>query len=77
MQINPCAFCGAPSSLLCDGRLVDGKTCDKRICRRCAGPWRAHVSLQLKNGRRGGDTRDLCPDCAKAGRDIVISGGAA
>jgi hypothetical protein len=62
-----CEFCSARSSLLCDGKLPDGRTCDKRICRAHARMV-AHVSLQTKGGRRC-DTRDLCPDCIAAGRE--------
>jgi hypothetical protein len=48
----PCAFCGQPSTLLCDGAVRSGFqtiTCDKPICKKCA--------------KRVGKNRDLCPDC--------------
>jgi hypothetical protein len=34
----PRCRCGAASSLLCDWPLLDGKTCDRPLCRRCAVP---------------------------------------
>lgn len=34
--MSQCQFCGNPSSLLCDGKLENGKTCDKPICKDCA-----------------------------------------
>lgn len=61
-----CQFCGALSNLLCDGKLPDGKTCDKRICRQHAHMV-AHLRIQRKGGC-GSDTRDLCPDCVEAKR---------
>jgi hypothetical protein len=67
-----CAFCGSPSTLLCDGRLSrdNYKTCDKPVCRKCAG--NPVGSMHLNMGRKGcwWDTRDLCPDCIKAGVTI-------
>lgn len=39
-----------PHTKLCDGEREPGKTCDKKLCDRCA----KHV----------GPNRDLCPDCA-------------
>jgi hypothetical protein len=65
-RMSHCAFCGSPSTLLCGGKLEDGKSCDKPLCRRCAHR-EAHVCLATQYGRRG-DTRDLCPDCVRAGR---------
>jgi len=66
-----CAFCGQPSNLLCDGRLPDGKTCDRQVCRQCAKKVSTyHLSYADKKGRRQcrWDTVDLCPDCVKEGR---------
>jgi hypothetical protein len=69
VTIQYCAFCGLRSQLLCDGKLANGRTCDKPICRRCS---RMDVHLQKWSKERGRycDTRDLCPDCVKAGRTV-------
>lgn len=69
-----CEFCSHPSQLLCDGRLPVGGTghtrsCDKRMCRKCATRPVALVT-ESHEGRRRGNTRDLCPDCRKAGREV-------
>lgn len=63
------------SDLLCDGRIPVGdvghtRTCDKRICRACAGRPIALVTVATNRGRRG-DTRDLCPDCRKLERAAI------
>ena len=65
-----CEFCNMRSTLLCDGKLPSGKTCDKRICRRCAAEPKGNIHLNM--GRKGcrWDTRDLCPECRAAGRSI-------
>lgn len=58
-----CAFCADRAGLLCDGPTAGGgksATCDKPICRRCA----THV----------GPERDLCPDCVRADRQLVLPG---
>lgn len=71
--MSTCQFCGQPSALLCDGKMPDGKTCDKPVCRLCAkNESTMHISYQRPGGGRGGrwDTRDLCPDCVKEGRSI-------
>lgn len=31
-----CFYCGQPSTLLCDFRYMNGKTCDRPTCRYCA-----------------------------------------
>jgi hypothetical protein len=68
-----CAFCGAPSTLLCDGiisppeQVTHRRTCDKRICREHAKTV-AFRMLGAKPIRDGTIPRDLCPDCVKAGR---------
>lgn len=64
MKVEYCEFCNMRSDLLCDGKLPDGKTCDKKICRRCA-----HMVAHLKM-TKGCNSRDLCPDCVKAGRTV-------
>lgn len=64
--MGQCEFCGARSNLLCDGKLADGRTCDKKICRAHARQV-AHLQMQGKRGRYC-DSRDLCPDCIAAGR---------
>jgi hypothetical protein len=75
-----CAFCGQPSYLLCDGdvspagQVTHRRTCDKPICRACAGQPIALVH-GIRNGRRHGDTRDLCPDCRAAARTTTIGAG--
>lgn len=74
-----CQFCGAQSTLLCDGRIYEGPTgsfrvpasfingktrsCDARICRACAKKI-GDVHLKMRGGCRW-DTRDLCPNCQK------------
>ncbi len=75
MSVTPvCEFCRVnPGHLLCDGRLSDPaqvthfRTCDKRVCRTCAGKPTQTMFLRMKGGCRT-DTRDLCPDCRQAGR---------
>jgi hypothetical protein len=66
-----CVFCGRASSLLCDGRLANGKTCDKPVCRPCCGDPEAMIHLNM--GRRGcrWDTRDLCPECRQLQRSTL------
>jgi hypothetical protein len=68
-EVHYCEFCNMLATLQCDGKLEDGKTCDRWMCRRCA---RMDVHLQKVDarGRRYGDTRDLCPECVKAGRSV-------
>jgi hypothetical protein len=69
-----CEFCGAAGAgaLLCDGQLSPGKSCDRRMCRKCAGKPVSviHMQSQKKGGGRAcaWDSRDLCPNCRKAGR---------
>jgi hypothetical protein len=66
--VSTCDFCADATVKVCDGRLENGKTCDKRMC------WRHTKTLALvhtqdpKTRRRRGDTRDLCPDCVAAGK---------
>lgn len=66
-----CAFCGAKSAKLCDGKLPDGSTCSKKLCASHAH-CRAFVSASGPGGIRRHDTRDLCPDCVQAKREIAI-----
>ncbi len=70
MKTATCLFCKGPSTLLCDGKMLDGKTCDKPVCRQCA---KKVADYHLNRGRKGcsWDTFDLCPDCVKAGRGIA------
>lgn len=35
-KAKPCKVCGRPSTLLCDYPLLDGRSCDACLCRRCA-----------------------------------------
>ena len=66
-----CQFCGAPSTLLCDGRMPDGRTCDANMCELCAkNVSKIHCRLaRAVNGSRCHWERiDLCPGCVKAGR---------
>lgn len=68
-----CMFCSGPSTLLCDGKMPDGTTCDNQVCRSCAkNETTYHVQYADKQGRRRGrwDTFDLCPDCVKNGRKV-------
>ncbi len=66
-----CEFCGQqPGNLLCDGRISMGdighsRTCDRQMCRACAGP-----PVALVRGGNAGPTRDLCPACREANRKI-------
>jgi hypothetical protein len=69
-MMTPCEFCGRPSTLLCDGKLPNGTTCNKRICRGCA-QMTARVLMATKHGRRC-DTRDLCPACVKAAAEAKL-----
>lgn len=74
-----CEFCGKPSSLLCDGRLDDGRTCNANICRACTTRVSAVFTYlsrrDPKTGHRcGHDTVDLCPRCREAGRDTNWGG---
>lgn len=62
LAVPICEFCNMRSSLLCDGKLPNGKTCDRRVCRNCAKQV-MHVRTS-----KGCDTRDLCPACVKEGR---------
>jgi hypothetical protein len=77
VTVLTCAFCGGPSTLLCDGRIatVAGKeyrvpaawmntktrSCDAQVCRSCAKKI-GDVHLNIRGGCRW-DTRDLCPAC--------------
>lgn len=61
-----CDFCGAIAPKLCDGKMPNGKTCDKRIC----GAHTRTVALLRLVGPRRHDTRDLCPDCVAANRSV-------
>ncbi len=74
MSVTPvCEFCRVnPGHLLCDARVRAGlggltRTCDRRVCRNCAGRPTQTMFLRMKGGCRT-DTRDLCPDCHAAGR---------
>ncbi len=42
-----CAYCQNESSLLCDFKVGEGKTCDKPICKRCS----VHVGENLDHCR--------------------------
>lgn len=48
-------------SIRCDGLVNGGQTCDRRMCRKCAG---AAVEL-VTDAMYRCTTRDLCPDCKK------------
>jgi hypothetical protein len=69
-KVQFCAFCNMRADLLCDGKMPDGKTCDKPVCRRCAR-MDMHLCKWSKERGRHSDTRDLCPDCVKAGRQVA------
>lgn len=64
-----CESCGRESSLLCDGRTLEG-TCDAAICQACAdriGEVNAIVCKRSGKGRGCTplrDTVDLCPFCS-------------
>lgn len=64
-----CQFCGNPATLLCDGRLDDGRTCSANLCKACTtrvGGVFLHYARR-KDGRRCGvETEDLCPTCKAA-----------
>ncbi len=72
-----CEFCGKPSSLLCDGRLDDGRTCNANICRACTTRV-SSVFLRMARRENGSrcrqDTVDLCPRCNAAGRETNPGG---
>ena len=59
-----CYFCADVADILCDGLLYGNKTCDRPMCRKCAGPADALVTDALF--RCG--TVDLCRWCRRAGR---------
>ncbi len=74
-SIPICEFCQqTPGPLLCDA-VIPGtdpktsKTCDRRVCRNCAGA--PHAQMHVNRGgrsRNSWDTRDICPECRAAGR---------
>lgn len=76
-SIPACEFCrNNPGPLLCDAVVrtessdpKSVRTCDRRICRNCAG---APVTTMHVNrgggGRNSWDSRDICPECRAAGR---------
>jgi hypothetical protein len=66
MKDNLCGFCNGRASLLCDGTLANGKTCDMPICRQCAKCFLS--ALVRMKGECQSITLDLCPDCVAAGR---------
>ena len=77
-SIPICEFCNEnPGPLLCDaivsGDTKDSKvkqTCDRRICRKCAGAPLAQMHINRGGrGRNYFDTRDICPECRAAGRN--------
>ena len=62
-----CEFCGKKGDILCDGVLYAKKTCDRRMCRKCAG---AAVEL-VTDAMYRCSTRDLCLWCRRSGRNIT------
>lgn len=78
--MEKCEFCDAPGTLLCDGQVYgkqdslfhiglppeirDTKSCDARMCRKCATKV-SSVHLKTSKGCRW-DTIDLCPVCNEA-----------
>lgn len=50
------------------------KTCDRWMCRSCAGlpALQFHVR-RSKPARSGTETLDLCPDCQQAGRKATLA----
>ena len=75
-SVPMCEFClQHPGPLLCDaivsGDAKDSKvrqTCDRRMCRNCAG--QPITTMHINRGSRGSgwDSRDICPECKAAGR---------
>lgn len=75
----PCEQCGADATVLCDyplGGSKKGKTCDKKLCRRCAVrvdaaslPRAIRHPAKLSGshivGKLQGDTVDVCPAHAR------------
>jgi hypothetical protein len=59
-----CEFCGKEAVILCDGILYGKKTCDRKMCRTCAGD---AIDLTADAMFRC-STRDLCPWCRRSGR---------
>lgn len=76
MKNQPCIFCGAPSTLLCDGHLgyppgrdepdcispFEPYTCDAPMCRECAT---LKATMHICRRRKGciQETVDHCPAC--------------
>jgi len=66
----PCPWCGADSTLLCDGRLLGKGTCDAPICSSCATRSGSGIvcsrGRKVKGKRKGCEsfTIDHCPFCA-------------
>ena len=58
----PCVVCGNASTLLCDGVISDGKTCDRSLCEKC--------TVQEPNGK---DTRDFCPRHIQRGLGFALA----
>lgn len=75
-----CESCGKPSTLLCDGRVIDGQrvpmsdarkatgTCDAPICRACAKQLSTY-HMRTSKGCRW-DSIDLCPKCAAVNAEV-------
>ena len=79
MKNEPCIFCGAPSTLLCDGHLgypphksepefispFEPYTCDAPMCSGCATNAGCY-HICIRGHKRGciQDTTDYCPACA-------------
>lgn len=68
-MVPTCQFCGGLGGLLCDGKMPDGSTCDKQMCRRCAKN-EFHAIARTNKGCRT-VTLDLCPSCVEVGRKVA------
>lgn len=59
-----CFYCAGPASLLCDGKLPGGSTCDRPMCRSCVGKSSVFIACSRSPRRSVRGSVDYCPDCA-------------
>lgn len=61
-QFKNLCDCGQPATKMCDGKLDNGKTCDRYLCVNCA--YVVGLSSNISpDGRRFAQTIDLCKSC--------------
>lgn len=80
-----CESCGQPSTLLCDGRVIDDQrvplrtatgvgTCDTPICKACAKRLSTyHLRPRTDKGRHW-NSINLCPKCVAVNPEAVANG---